>query len=199
MTKTVIFWRHGQTDYNVERRFQGQTDIPLNELGHRQATAAAACLSELAPEVIVSSDLARAAVTADHLADLLGLTATRDSRLRESSFGDWEGLTRDEIVEKWADELHGWVAGADTKPPGGESRSESGQRVATAITEIVRDSDAETIAIVAHGAVLRAAAEILLDMSGSGRLAVLGNCGHGEFGYTGSNWVLRSWGAGPVL
>ncbi len=197
MTKTVIFWRHGQTDYNVERRFQGQSDIPLNDLGHRQAEAAAAYLSELAPEVVVSSDLSRAAVTADHLAARLGLTVTRDRRLRESAFGEWEGLTRDEILETWAEELHDWVAGADTRPPGGESRSESGRRVADAITEIVRDSDAATIAIVAHGAVLRAAAEILLDMSGSGRLAVLGNCGHGEFGCTGGNWVLRSWGTRP--
>ncbi|RBP64278.1 putative phosphoglycerate mutase [Brevibacterium sanguinis] len=197
MTQTVIFWRHGQTDYNVERRFQGQTDIPLNDLGHRQARSAAAYLSELAPEVIVSSDLSRAAVTADHLGELLGITPDRDARLRESAFGDWEGLTRDEIVATWPDELEDWVAGADMRPPGGESRSESGRRVADAIADIVTGTEAATIAIVAHGAVLRAAAEILLDMSGAGRLAVLGNCGHGEFGFTGTNWVLRSWGTRP--
>ncbi|MDN5586063.1 MAG: histidine phosphatase family protein [Brevibacterium sp.] len=197
MTRTVIFWRHGQTDYNVERRFQGQSDIPLNEVGRTQAAQAASYLSELRPECIVSSDLSRAADTADELASLLTVDVTRDERLRETAFGQWEGCTRDEISASWPHELEQWLSGADMTPPGGESRSESGRRVASAITDIVEHSEAETIAIVAHGAVLRAAAELLLGMDGPGRLAVLGNCGHGEFGFTGSNWVLRSWGTVP--
>lgn len=197
MTRTVIFWRHGQTDYNVERRFQGQTDIPLNALGRTQAAQAASYLSELHPELIVSSDLSRAADTADELASLLKLGVTRDDRLRETAFGQWEGHTREEIGASWPDELEQWLSGADTNPPDGESRSESGRRVASAITDIIEGSQAQTIAIVAHGAVLRAAAELLLGMDGSGRLAVLGNCGHGEFGFTGTNWVLRSWGTVP--
>ncbi|MDN5807161.1 MAG: histidine phosphatase family protein [Brevibacterium sp.] len=197
MTRTVIFWRHGQTDYNVERRFQGQTDIPLNELGRTQAAQAASYLRKLAPELIVSSDLSRAADTADELASLLNVDATRDGRLRETAFGQWEGHTRDEINASWPEELQQWLSGADMNPPGGESRSESGRRVSSAITDIVERSEAATIAIVAHGAVLRAAAELLLGMDGSGRLAVLGNCGHGEFGFTGSAWVLRSWGTVP--
>lgn len=197
MTRTVIFWRHGQTDYNVERRFQGQSDIPLNEVGRTQAAQAASYLSELRPGSIVSSDLSRAADTADELASLLNVDVTRDERLRETAFGQWEGRTRDEIRGSWPHELEQWLSGADMNPPGGESRSESGRRVASAITDIVDHSEAETIAIVAHGAVLRAAAELLLGMDGPGRLAVLGNCGHGEFGFTGSNWVLRSWGTVP--
>ena len=197
MTRTVIFWRHGQTDYNVERRFQGQTDIPLNELGRTQAAQAANYLSELQPDLIVSSDLSRATDTADELASLLNVDVTRDDRLRETAFGQWEGHTRDELSASWPHELEQWLSGADMSPPGGESRLESGRRVASAITDIVDGSNAQTIAIVAHGAVLRAAAELLLGMDGSGRLAVLGNCGHGEFGFTGTNWVLRSWGTAP--
>lgn len=197
MTRTVFFWRHGQTDYNVERRFQGQTDIPLNELGRTQAAQAASYLSKLRPDLIVSSDLSRAADTAEELASLLSIDVTHDERLRETAFGQWEGHTRDELSASWPDELSQWLSGADMNPPGGESRSESGQRVASAITDIIDGSEAQTIAIVAHGAVLRAAAELLLDMDGSGRLAVLGNCGHGEFGFTGTNWVLRSWGTVP--
>lgn len=197
MTKTVVFWRHGQTDYNVERRFQGQTDIPLNDLGRTQAAQAASYLSDLKPDVIVSSDLSRAADTADELAALLKVDASRDARLRETAFGQWEGHTRDEIAAIWPDELDHWLSGADIHPPGGESRSESGRRVASAITEIVVGAHAETLAIVAHGAVLRAAAELLLGMNGPGRLAVLGNCGHGQFGVTGADWILRSWGAVP--
>ncbi|TSI17622.1 histidine phosphatase family protein [Brevibacterium aurantiacum] len=197
MTRTVIFWRHGQTDYNVERRFQGQSDIPLNELGRTQAALAASYLSELHPGLIVSSDLSRAADTADALASLLNVGVTRDDRLRETAFGQWEGHTRDELSASWPDELEQWLSGADTNPPGGESRTESGRRVASAITDIVAGSEAKTIAIVAHGAVLRAAAELLLGMDGPGRLAVLGNCGHGEFGFTGTSWILRSWGTVP--
>ncbi|MCD1284711.1 MULTISPECIES: histidine phosphatase family protein [unclassified Brevibacterium] len=198
MTKTVIFWRHGQTDFNVAGRFQGQSDVPLNDLGRAQAAETAQNLQHLHPELIVSSDLSRAAETADHLAELLDLEPVRDARLRETAFGDWEGSTRAEVAENWAEELAAWAAGADISPPGGESRSQSGQRVAEAIVDLVYTTDAETIAIVAHGAVLRGAAEILLGLTGSGRLAVLGNCGHGEFGFTGENWVLRSWGTRPA-
>ncbi|MGC2939776.1 MULTISPECIES: histidine phosphatase family protein [unclassified Brevibacterium] len=194
MTKTVLFWRHGQTDFNVAGRFQGQTDVPLNDTGRIQAEQAARVLAELRPGLIVSSDLSRAAETADSLAALIGVDPVRDSRLREAAFGQWEGSTRAEVAETWPEELAEWASGADVAPPGGESRSRSGRRVADAITETVQSADVETIAIVAHGAVLRAAAEILVEMNGTGRLGVLGNCGHGEFIFTGTNWVLRSWG-----
>ncbi|RAE30899.1 histidine phosphatase family protein [Burkholderia multivorans] len=198
MTKTVVVWRHGQTDYNVARRFQGQSDIALNAVGLEQAERATVALAELHPDIIVSSDLLRAAATADQLAERVGLTVSRDARLRETSFGDWEGLTRDEIARTWPDELHAWISGADTRPPRGETRTESGHRVARAITDIVTGTDAESIVIVAHGAVLRAASEELLGMTGTGRLAVLGNCGHSEFGFTGDTWVLRHWGTAAV-
>ncbi|WP_166971500.1 histidine phosphatase family protein [Brevibacterium atlanticum] len=192
--KTVLFWRHGQTDCNVEGRFQGQTDVPLNDTGRRQAEETARRLSELSPELIVASDLSRAAETAEKLADIVGIATVRDARLRETAFGQWEGSTRAEVAETWPDELAEWISGADVAPPGGESRSESGHRVAAAITDIVEKSTVDTIAIVAHGAVLRGAAEILLGLTGTGRIGVLGNCGHGEFGFSERGWVLRSWG-----
>jgi broad specificity phosphatase PhoE len=194
MTKTVLFWRHGQTDFNVAGRFQGQSDVPLNDTGRRQAEDAAIGLAASAPELIVTSDLSRAAETADSLARRLGIEAIRNERLREASFGQWEGSTRAEVAETWPDELAEWVSGADVAPPGGESRGESGHRVAAAISDIVESAEADTIAIVAHGAVLRGAAEILLELTGSGRIGVLGNCGHGEFGVSERGWVLRSWG-----
>lgn len=199
MTRTVVLWRHGQTDHNLEQRFQGQTDVPLNAVGRAQADQAAAVLAALRPGLIVSSDLVRAAETADRLAERTGLTAVRDARLREAAFGDWEGRTREEISRTEPQALSDWLSGGDFRPPGGETRGESARRVAAAITDIVTGSEAESIAIVAHGAVLRGAAELLLEMTGSGHLAVLGNCGHGEFGFTGRHWVLRSWGTAAAL
>ena len=98
MTKTVLFWRHGQTDFNVAGRFQGQSDVPLNDTGRAQAEQAARRLAELGPELIVSSDLSRAAATADSLATLLGLEPVRDRRLRETAFGEWEGSSRAEVA-----------------------------------------------------------------------------------------------------
>ncbi|HJA61941.1 MAG TPA: histidine phosphatase family protein [Candidatus Brevibacterium intestinavium] len=193
MTKTVLFWRHGQTDFNVEGRFQGQSDVPLNDTGRSQAEDAARRLVAFEPGLIVSSDLSRAAETADSLARLAGLEPVRDERLRESAFGEWEGSTRAEVAATWPAELADWASGVDVAPPGGESRSQSGRRVASAITDIVESSSAETIVIVAHGAVLRGAAEILLELGGAGRIGVLGNCGYGEFRYTGNGWVLSSW------
>lgn len=194
MTKTVVFWRHGQTDFNVAGRFQGQSDVPLNDVGRAQAAEVAGSLLRFEPELIVSSDLSRAAETADHLARLSGIDPVRDDRLRETAFGDWEGSTRAEVAQTWPDELAEWVSGADVAPPGGETRTDAGQRVADAITDIVSSSEAASIVVVAHGAVLRGAAEILLGMGESGRIGVLGNCGHGEFGFAPGRWVLRSWG-----
>ena len=84
-----MLWRHGQTMWNVEHRFQGQTDIPLDETGEAQAEYAARRLATLRPNAIFSSDLTRAASTAAPLARLTGLSVTPDKELRERFGGDW--------------------------------------------------------------------------------------------------------------
>jgi len=97
-------WRHGQTTWNAEHRFQGQSDIPLDETGHAQAERAARLLAALRPDLIVSSDLSRAVSTAAPLARLAGLEVILDKDLRERSGGSWEGLTDTEIRERYPDE-----------------------------------------------------------------------------------------------
>src|SRR5659263_246257 len=101
---TVILWRHGQTDYNIQLRVQGGVDIPLNATGVQQAAAGAEALARYlgddARVSIVSSTLSRAAATARALADVLALTVATDARLRERDFGIWEGLTHDQMVER---------------------------------------------------------------------------------------------------
>ena len=110
----LVLWRHGQTTYNAEHRFQGQRDVPLNALGRAQAQRAAKHLAGLHPAAIWSSDLVRASETADCLADLTGLVVQTDKDLRERHGGAWEGLTIDEIRERYPEDLAAW------DPPGGE-------------------------------------------------------------------------------
>src|SRR5262245_22002704 len=87
----LVLWRHGQTQWNVEGRFQGQSDIPLDQVGEQQAERAARLLAALQPTAIYSSDLTRATMTAAPLARLTGLTVISDKDLRERYGGLWEG------------------------------------------------------------------------------------------------------------
>lgn len=199
MVRSLTLLRHGRTSYNAEGRFQGQVDVPLDDLGVMQAQAVAAHLSKTtAVTRIVSSDLRRAAQTAQALSEATGVPVTHDRALREINVGDWESYTREEVSQKWPDELAAWLAGTDMRPPGGESRKESATRVFDAITRLVGDaSEDEDLVIVAHGAVIRGATEMLLGMeAGHGRLGVLTNCTYAQLSPGREGWVLRTWGGG---
>ena len=86
----IVVWRHGQTDWNKINRFQGHSDIPLNEVGKVQVTRAAQVLAGMNPTQIISSDLGRAIETAQALADLTGLNFSQHETLRETNGGLWE-------------------------------------------------------------------------------------------------------------
>ena len=122
-----MLWRHGQTTWNLEHRFQGQTDIPLDETGKAQAEQAARRLATLRPHALFSSDLTRAQQTAAPLARLTGLPVTLDKDLRERTGGDWEGLTDAEIRERYPAERATWT------PPNGEPTLVVADRVAGAL------------------------------------------------------------------
>jgi probable phosphoglycerate mutase len=144
-----VLWRHGQTTYNAERRFQGQRDVPLNPLGRAQAKRAARHLATLEPAQIWSSDLVRASATAGYLARLTGLEVQHDKDLRERHGGAWEGLTTDEIRQQYPDDLAAW------QPPGGETSEYVAERTAAALTRIADQSDPGTLIVaVGHGASL---------------------------------------------
>lgn len=187
--KRIIFWRHGQTDANRDMRIQGAIDIPLNELGHRQAAAAARELVKLSPSRLYCSDLTRAQQTAGELVALTGLAPVVDARLRERSYGSWEGLTAEEIMLQWRAEYEGWKRGQE---PGLdiETRAACGQRMAQCVRDAVRDVEAggaggdggagagETLVFASHGgAITCAISELLgLDPSHWQGLRVLDNC-----------------------
>jgi probable phosphoglycerate mutase len=151
----LIVWRHGNTDWNAGSRVQGQTDVPLNELGRRQAVDAAELLVRLRPAAIVASDLSRATETAAALAALTGLTISHDERLRERYFGAWQGLTTAEVAAQRPIEFARWKAGKDV---GGdvEDLDVMGKRVSDALQDAATLVPAGgTVVVATHGAAAR--------------------------------------------
>jgi probable phosphoglycerate mutase len=196
----MVLWRHGQTRWNVERRFQGQRDIPLDDAGERQAERAARLLAGLRPDAIYSSDLSRATATAAPLARLTGLTVTTDKDLRERYGGAWEGLTDTEIRARYPAEHAQWT------PPGGETSAAVAGRAGAALERIADGLAPGSLAVVvSHGAALRLAAAHLLGFPEELWEAVgpLANCSWSVLGYRRSRWRLLEHNAGtlpePVL
>jgi len=144
---TMIYLvRHGETDWNRERRIQGSTDIPLNNTGRGQAAATGALLSRREWDGVYASPLSRAFETAEIIATRLGLPSPHIvPEIAERNYGDAEGLTGDEI-----DAL---FAGADI--PGRETRDEVGARALPAIIALAEKHPGESIVLVSHGGVIR--------------------------------------------
>ncbi|WP_448072697.1 histidine phosphatase family protein [Georgenia yuyongxinii] len=176
---TVILWRHGQTEFNATKRLQGQSDVALNAMGRRQAARAAEVLATLEPARIVTSDLVRASETAGALAALTGGEAVPDARLRERSFGLWEGLTGAEIKSGWPEEYAAWRAGREPAGVGTESRAACGRRVAEAVEEAAAELERDDLlVVVAHGAAITCGQTVLLGLDPSGWMGLTGleNC-----------------------
>ena len=140
---TLLLARHGETDWNRELRIQGSSDIELNELGRRQARFLAQELTDVDLDAIYSSDLSRAHATAAAVAATHGLDVNLDPRLRERSFGSWEGLTREDIAAFPAGSRHD-----------GESDDDVRARVLGAVEEIAAKHPGEQVLIVSHGGAL---------------------------------------------
>jgi broad specificity phosphatase PhoE len=158
MIKTVWFVRHGETDWNAEMRWQGYTDIPLNDAGRKQAARAGEALRGRPLKGILSSDLSRARETAEIIAAPHGLPVFTTDKLREVQIGDLEGMTRDEVVERYGDvrlEPLRSVFDLDTPFPNGETKREALRRGLTAIEGFVRWCQGEEVAIVFHSLILR--------------------------------------------
>ena len=196
---TLVVWRHGLTTYNEERRFQGQSDVPLNEAGRAQAAEAARYLAALRPSAIFSSDLSRASATADALARLTGLPVLLDKDLRERSGGSWEGLTASEIAERYPIERATWT------PPDGESSVAVADRASAALERIADGLAGGSIAVaVGHGAALGLGIARLLGVPSEPRvLGPFGNCHWSVLSRRGTRWRLLEHNVGvlpePVL
>jgi probable phosphoglycerate mutase len=201
-----VLWRHGRTDWNVVDRFQGHTDVELDDVGREQAARAARLLTGLSPDAIVSSDLKRAADTAGELGRLTGLPVGTDPRLRETDAGYWQGQTVEQMLatDRVAYEL--WRSGADVPAGGAESRSDVAARVVPAMLEALdRVRDGGTLVVVTHGGTARAAIGTLLGLAVDHWAAIggLSNCCWSVLSEGEPFWRLLEHNAGslpePVL
>jgi len=196
-----VLWRHGQTRWNIEDRFQGHTDVDLDDTGRDQAERAARLLAGLQPHAIVSSDLRRARDTARALARRSGVVVQEDPRLRETFGGSWQGLTVGEIRGLDADAYALWRTGADVPAGGAETRSDVAARVRPAILEAMSPLPlGATLVAVTHGGAARAAIGSLLDLP-LDRWAVVGglsNCCWSVLEEVGHGWRLVEHNAGSL-
>jgi alpha-ribazole phosphatase len=152
-TKTTLWLvRHGQTNWNLEGRYQGQSDQPLNDTGLAQAHKLAEELDPDTFSAVFSSDLKRARQTAEVLANRLNLPIKLDPRLREIHQGEWEGVLFSELVSRYAEEMERRRSDPlSARPPGGESVAEVSARVWAAADDIASLYSGQTVIVVSHG------------------------------------------------
>ena len=160
----IVIWRHGQTDWNIQSRFQGHSDIPLNKVGEYQAKHAANILSGMNPVRIISSDLIRARQTAAPLLELTKINLEVDSKLRETNGGNWEGKTEDENLADDAHNFRAWLTGQDVKAGAiGESRKDVAIRARAAVDSAIAGASG-TLIFVTHGGTARCLLGSFLDL-----------------------------------
>jgi alpha-ribazole phosphatase len=155
----LLITRHGETDFNLARRYQGQSDIPLNQTGIQQAELIAKRLTGEKIDAVYSSDLSRAADTAKKIASMQMQSPElqTDPRWRELSFGDWEGLNHEEMNAGWHDLVTTWYADpANTSTPNGETLSQLADRVKSVLDELKNKHNDETIVVVSHSGAIQA-------------------------------------------
>lgn len=158
----VLIIRHGQTDWNVEKRLQGHSDIPLNEKGIEQALALSESLKDEKIDAIFSSDLQRALRTAQEIAKWHQLPVQVDVAFRERSYGAFEGLSREEIKTRYPESHAAWYAAdPDHVFPEGERVAESirnfHNRAINALYKIAKPYVGKKIALVAHFGIIESA------------------------------------------
>ncbi|MDO9183826.1 MAG: histidine phosphatase family protein [Bacteriovorax sp.] len=160
MNRVFYIFRHGETDWNREHRCQGHTDTVLNENGLRQASELAQKMLDFPLDVIITSDLNRALTTGSIVAQLKGIPLISDSRLREMSYGQAEGLLYEEAVATYGTELWKKLQSFRRENdqvgfPGGETRKVARDRFHSALLDLIENSTYQSIGISTHGGALR--------------------------------------------
>lgn len=156
MTRFILV-RHGRTEWNRVERFRGRADVPLDAVGRSQAEATAVRVStEWQPAAVYASPLSRALHTAQAIAIRLGTDALTEPRLIDIDYGEWQGLTPEEVRRRWPSELEAWYQTPQlARIPGGESLSDVRQRAMSAVTSLAGLHESQTVVLVAHTVVNR--------------------------------------------
>jgi 2,3-bisphosphoglycerate-dependent phosphoglycerate mutase len=196
----LLFVRHGETDWNVQMRFQGQIDVPLNATGLRQAQALARRLAAAESgadraDALLSSDLQRAQQTAAPLAAAWALPVASVPGLREQAFGVLEGLDFPTVISRHPELFARWREHrADYALPGGESRLQFHTRVLAAVHELATQHSGRRLVVVTHGGVLdilwRAAQGLSLD---GPRVCAIPNTGLNRLRWRDGTLELLHW------
>ncbi len=192
----IIAIRHGETDWNRKRQYQGQEDIALNDRGFAQAKEIAVALANTSLNAIYASDLKRAHQTAGEIACALRMTPLQVAGLREQHFGVFQGLTGEEVAKRWPDASTKWYRRvAEFGPDGGETRNAFSRRCVAAMHELAQAHVGGTIAIVCHGGVLdclyRAASNLPMDAP---RTWSLENAAINRLTHDARGFAILSWG-----
>ncbi|MCL2656596.1 MAG: histidine phosphatase family protein [Betaproteobacteria bacterium] len=196
MSTRICLIRHGETDWNVARRMQGHTDIPLNSTGRAQACRLAASLADEHFAAIYTSDLLRARQTAEAVAHRFALHVQPEPGLRERNYGGFQGLTYDEAKAKYPDVYARFEQRitTDAFPGGGESLEMFFERVRQTLTAIAERHPDADILVVCHGGVLdmvhRIAAALPLTRK---RDFPIGNATVNWLEYDQGRWVILAW------
>jgi 2,3-bisphosphoglycerate-dependent phosphoglycerate mutase/probable phosphoglycerate mutase len=181
---------------------QGRLDPDLDDAGRAQALAAAPLLAGYDPALLVASDQVRAWRTAEAVAKEAGLVPRPEPRLRETSLGDWEGLTGPEVEAGWPGGLEAWRTDPGWAPPGGESRVEVARRAAPVLDELAEElagtDEWQTAMVVAHGGTISALTASTLGWPTQAwhSLQPLHNCAWAVLEHRVDRWRLRGWGLG---
>ncbi len=151
MKTRLIIVRHGETEYNTQKKYQGQSESPLTERGREQAGCAAERLRNEKIDIIYSSPLSRALDTAKIIRGPKNIEITTDRRLAEIKCGEWEGVVFDELKERYPQEMDTWLNRPTLhRMPGGETLADVKARADELLAEILQKHEGETILIVTH-------------------------------------------------
>src|SRR5262245_3073293 len=191
----LIAVRHGETEWNVNLREMGHLDSPLTPLGIRQAQALGHRLKRLGFDSLYSSDLGRAVQTAEIIGRICDKPVNLNSGLRERHMGILQGLTREEISEKYPEQMAAYErTGFLDLIPEGETAQERTDRSVRVLTEIASRHPEQTVLVVTHGGFLTGFLGFVLGMPfSSGRRFRKENAGYNAFEYLEPNWYLQTW------
>ena len=161
----IYMVRHGETILTPDRKFSGvgKLNPPLTDEGREQARKVATEIAKIQPDVLIASPLQRTRDTAEEISKTTGLTPIFDEAWYECNFGDWDGLSIQEVKEKWPDDYISWISSSAFTPPGGESYDDLAARIEPAFDALAERYPGQKVVVVTHNGVIKQLASIVLE------------------------------------